>query len=183
MSEDIKSCAKCGKKLTTNAQRIRQKNGGRYFCPTLECVPKEDVGKVLDAAVKEWERLNTENETLKASIQEKDEQIAGKDEEIAEKDEEIAELVAQHEREFVRLEQELEEAKDDSRWRRTKRLKRSLEELKWKLESSEEQFAKLRARHKRLQRDLQDTLSQQIKASAPADAKAGCASKGKEPMP
>jgi chromosome segregation ATPase len=176
MSEDIKSCAKCGENLTTNPQRIRQKNGSRYFCPTLECVPEKDVGKVLKSAVKHWKRLNTENETLKASIQEKDEQIV-------KKDVEIAELVAQHEREVVRLELELEEAKDDSRWRRTKRLKESLEEVNVKLESSEEHFANLRAKYKRLQRDLQDIFSQQIKASAPADAKAGCASKRKEPMP
>jgi chromosome segregation ATPase len=176
MSEDIKSCAKCGKDLTTNAQRIRQVKRDRYFCPTLECVPEEDVGKVLDAAVKEWKRLSTENETLKASIQEKDEQIAGKDEEIAE-------LVAQHEREFATLEQELQEARNDAKWKRTKALKEKLEAVNLKLESSEEQFAELQARHRKRQRDLQKILSQQIQASASANTEAGCASKGKEPMP
>ena len=189
MSEDIR-CFKCGKDLTTNMQRIRQVKLKVFFCPSLECVPETDWKRVFNATVNEWGRLHAENWTLRASIREKDEQIAGKDEIIAGKDEviadqddEIAELVAQHEREFVTLEQELQEAKDDSKWRRTKALKEKLEAVNLKLESSEEQCAELRARHRKLQRDFQKILSQQIQASAPADAKAGGASKSKDPMP
>jgi chromosome segregation ATPase len=176
MSEDIKSCAKCGKNLTEVPERIRNVSSESYFCPTLECVPKKDWKRVFDATVKEWSRLRAENWTLAASIQEKDEQIAGKDEEIAE-------LVAQHEREFATLEQELQEARNDAKWKRTKALKEKLEAVNLKLESSEEQFAELQARHRKRQRDLQKILLQQIQASASVNTEAGCASKGKEPMP
>jgi DNA repair exonuclease SbcCD ATPase subunit len=176
MSEDIKSCAKCGKNLTEVPERIRNVSSESYFCPGLECVPEKDWKRVFDATVKEWARLRAENWTLTASIQEKDEIIAGKDEEIAE-------LLAQQEREFAALEQELQEAKDDAKWRRTKALKEKLGAVNLKLESSEEKLAELQARHRKLQRDVRKIFSQQIQASASANTEAGCASKGKEPMP
>jgi hypothetical protein len=168
MSQKLIRCQKCDADLTDVPAIVRQKNANGFYCPTMTCVPLLDWNRVFKTALSGWADVDAENKALKSTLYRKQR--------------EIDELEGDHQRHIAQLEDQLEQVRQDSRYIRVQRMKKTVAKVKSQLESAQEHLGGSQAQHTRLKREIRKMFAQQIKASASADTEAGCASKGKEPM-